>query len=115
MAATIVCGLTIINNFILFNDVKDEDRKPTNREVMVNEKVGSKFKTLIIINGILLIVTAIMFFTLEINIINLVRPLLLGIIIAFYSAVFMVIPFWGHFVKERKVRKVEKIEEDYVK
>lgn len=115
MAVCFVCALTVIYSIILFNDVKDEDRKTTDRQVMVNNKVGLKFKTLVLISAILIATTLLMFFTFEASLVALVRPLLLGIIIVFYSSVFMVLPFWGRFVKERKVRKPEKIEQDYVK
>ena len=115
MAILVVCALTIVYNIILFKDVKEEDRKPADRAQMVNEKIGAKFKTLVLITAIIIVTTLLMFFTFEANIVNLIRPLLIGIIVTFYSSIFWVMPFWGHFVKERKVRKQEKQEVDYVK
>ncbi len=111
----IVCIVSIMNMLLMFENKKEEYKSTTNRENLVNNLVSQKFKTVLVVNCILFFTTILMIFSLEANIINLVRTMLVGIVVCFYSAIFMVAPFWGRFVKEKKDRKSVKVDEDFIK
>lgn len=111
----IVCIVSIMNMLLMFENKKEEYKSTTNRESLVNNLVSQKFKTVLVVNCILFFTTILMIFSLEANIINLVRTMLVGIVVCFYSAIFMVAPFWGRFVKEKKDRKSVKVDEDFIK
>lgn len=111
----IVCIVSIMNMLLMFENKKEEYKSTTNRENLVNNLVSQKFKTVLVVNCILFFTTILMIFSLEVNIINLVRTMLVGIVVCFYSAIFMVAPFWGRFVKEKKDRKSVKVDEDFIK
>ncbi len=113
-AIMIVTGLTAVNLFILFAG-KPDYKSTTNRESMVNDLVSSKLKTLVLLNCTILVTVIAMIFTFNTNIVMLVRPLLIGIVVTFYSTVFMCAPFCGYFIKEKKQRKQVDLEQDYVK
>lgn len=115
MTILIVCIVTIMNMLLIFENKKEEYKSTTNREKLVNNLVSQKFKTVLVVNCILFFTTILMIFSFEANIVSLVRTLLIGLVVCFYSAIFMVAPFWGRFVKERKDRKSVKVEEDYIK
>lgn len=115
MTILIICIVTIMNMLLIFENKKEEYKSTTNREKLVNNLVSQKFKTVLVVNCILFFTTILMIFSFEANIISLVRTLLIGLVVCFYSAIFMVAPFWGRFVKERKDRKSVKVEEDYIK
>lgn len=115
MTILIICIVTIMNMLLIFENKKEEYKSTTNREKLVNNLVSQKFKTVLVVNCILFFTTILMIFSFEANIISLVRTLLTGLVVCFYSAIFMVAPFWGRFVKERKDRKSVKVEEDYIK
>lgn len=110
-----VCIVSIMNMLLMFENKKEEYKSTINRENLVNNLVSQKFKTVLVVNCILFFTTILMIFSLEANIINLVRTMLVGIVVCFYSAIFMVAPFWGRFVKEKKDRKSVKVDEDFIK
>lgn len=110
----LVCALTMLNQFILFAD-KVEYKVTTNREQMVNDLVDSKLKIITLINCTLIACVVLMIFTFSTSVVMLVRPLLIALIVIFYSTVFMCAPFYGYFIKEKKQRKVVDLEQDYVK
>ena len=115
MVIMAVCGLTAINNLVLFAN-KKEYHKTENREQLVNSMVGEKLKSLILINCVIFTAVMLMIFTFDKSIIMFVRPMLISIIATMYSSIFMVAPFWGYFVKEKKVRKQDNlVEKDYIK
>lgn len=115
MTILIICIITIMNMLLIFENKKEEYKSTTNRENLVNNLVSQKFKTVLVVNCILFFTTILMIFSFEANIISLIRTLLIGLVVCFYSAIFMVPAFWGRFVKERKDRKSVKVEEDYIK
>lgn len=116
MTILIVCAISVMNILLVFENKKEEYKSTTNRENLVNNLVSQKLKTVLVVNCIIFFTTIIMIFSFEADIIGLVRSLLIGIVACVYSTIFMVAPFWGAFVKERKDRKsVKDIEEDYIK
>lgn len=116
MTILIVCAVTIMNLLLVFENKKEEYKSTTNREKLVNKLVSQRLKTVLVVNCILFFTTILMIFSFEANIISLVRSLLIGLVVCVYSTIFMITPFWGTFVKERKDRKsVKDIEEDYIK
>lgn len=110
----LVCGFTLVNQFVLFAG-KPEYKKTTNREQMVNEIVDTKLKTITLLNCTILVSVILMIFTFNTNVVMLVRPLLVGVVVTFYSTVFMCAPFYGYFIEEKKQRKPVDLEQDYVK
>ena len=114
-ALLIVTGLTTLNLFIMFTG-KSEFKSTTNREQLVNKMVADKLKTLVLINCTILVTAILMIFTFSTSVVMLVRPLLVGIVVTFYSTIFMCVPFWGYFIREKKQRKPVNLEEqDYIK
>lgn len=115
MVMLIVCALTALNCFILFEN-KKEYKTTANRENLVNGLVDSKLKTLVLINGLILAVCIVLVITFNASILMFIRPMLVGIVVTAYSSIFMVAPFWGYFVKEKKVKnQVNQAEIDYIK
>ncbi len=116
MTILIVCAISVMNILLVFENKKEEYKSTTNRENLVNNLVSQKLKTILVVNCIIFFTTILMIFSFEADIIGLVRSLLIGIVACVYSTIFMIAPFWGRFVKERKDRKsVKDIEEDYIK
>lgn len=116
MTILVVCAISVMNILLVFENKKEEYKSTTNRENLVNNLVSQKLKTVLVVNCIIFFTTIIMIFSFEADIIGLVRSLLIGIVTCVYSTIFMIAPFWGAFVKERKDRKsVKDIEEDYIK
>lgn len=110
----LVAMLSIINNIILFAN-KPDYKKTANREQMVNGLVSKKLKPIVLLNCVLISVAILLIFTFDLSIVMLIRPLLVGLVSVLYTTVFMCAPFWGYFVKEKKVKKQENVEQDYVK
>lgn len=116
MVLLAVCAITVVMCAMILDDKRTDYHKTDNREKLVNELVASKLKALLLVFASLLVVAVAFIFTFEASMINIIRPLLVGLVVCLYSSVFMVTPFWGYFVKEKKVRKQVNLEEqDYVK
>lgn len=116
MVLLAVCAITVVMCAMILGDKRTDYHKTTDRENLVNELMASKLKSILWVFGSLLVVTIAFIFTFEASMLNIIRPLLVGLVVCLYSSVFMVTPFWGYFVKEKKVRKQVNLEEqDYVK
>ena len=105
MVMLVVCTLSALNLFILFAN-KKEFKKTDNREKLVNDLVYSKSKTLVLINCSLVAVLIALIFTFDAAILMFIRPMLVGVVVCLYSSIFMVLPFWGYFVKEKQAKIV---------
>lgn len=116
MVLLAVCAITVVMCAMILGDKRTDYHKTTDRENLVNELMASKLKSLLWVFTSLLVVTIAFIFTFEASMMNIIRPLLVGLVVCLYSSIFMVTPFWGYFVKEKKVRKQVNLEEqDYVK
>lgn len=116
MCLMIVSALTVINNLMIFSEVKDEHKKPASKEEMVNSMIEHNFKNLLLVNSLILIATCFLLFIFNAEILEIGRMLLVGIVATFFVSVFCTVPFWGFFVKEKKKKKVDTNREvDYVK
>lgn len=115
MQICVVTALSMINCLLLFSQVKEEQKSPLSKETTVNDITQQGIKPLLYVNIPLLIATLILSFVLETGVLSFVRPMLIGIIVSVYSAIFMSVTFWGYFVKEKKKRKPETLEENLVK
>lgn len=116
MVLLAVCAITVVMCAMILGDKRTDYHKTTDRENLVNELMASKLKTLLWVFISLLVVAVAFIFTFEASMMNIIRPLLVGLVVCLYSSIFMVTPFWGYFVKEKKVRKQVNLEEqDYVK
>ena len=116
MVLLAVCSITVVMCAMILGDKRTDYHKTTDRENLVNELMASKLKSLLWVFTSLLIVAIAFIFTFEASMMNIIRPLLVGLVVCLYSSIFMVTPFWGYFVKEKKVRKQVNLEEqDYVK
>ena len=114
MAVMLVCVLTIASSIITFGRITNEQRKPVDREKMVNQLVNEKLRTLVITMCTVIVILLCSIFIFDASAISFVRVALLGVVSCLYSSVFLVVPFWGRFVKEKKNRRVN-LGEDYVK
>ena len=116
MVLLAVCAITIVMCAMILGNKGTDYHKTDNRENLVNELMASKLKSIVLVFASLLVVAVAFIFTFEASMINIIRPLLVGLVVCLYSSIFMVTPFWGYFVKEKKVRKQVNLEEqDYVK
>lgn len=116
MVLLAVCSITVVMCAMILGDKRTDYHKTTDRENLVNELMASKLKSILWVFTSLLIVAIAFIFTFEASMMNIIRPLLVGLVVCLYSSIFMVTPFWGYFVKEKKVRKqVNLAEQDYVK